>query len=269
MHNRSPLALALSSVVLLSACVHSKPSTETFSWKGPVKSEGWLRLRNVTGDFEITQGTGDSAEIQFVIERSNSYAPTARVKVLQEADGVIACVLYGDRDDNNCSADEYKSGNTSRYRSPSFMRGSTSVHGTVVLPRGVKLDAESTNGDISVESVLSQMQIATTNGDINVRGATQSVKITTTNGDIDLGVDALGSGLTIETTNGDVAVELPRSLNAALSMHTANGELDLGFPGNITSKTAKQILATLGSGGSPINITTTNGDIALRPRGQP
>lgn len=254
-------------VAALTGCVRGKPTTETFSWKGPVKADTWLRLRNVSGDFEIRQGTGDSAEIQFVIERSNSFAPTAEVKVLQQGDGVLACVLYGEG--TNCSAADYKGGNTENYKSPSFLRGSTNVHGTVTLPRGVKLDAESVNGDISISSVASEMVIATTNGDIEVRGATQAVKVTTTNGDIDLGMDAVGSGLQVETTNGTVKVELPATLNAVLNMRTTNGELDLGFPGNITTKTAKQILATLGSGGSPIDISTTNGDVMLRQRGQP
>ncbi len=265
MRNRASIALVLACAAAFSGCRRGKPTTETFSWKGPVKADGWLRLRNVSGDFDIKQGIGDSAEIQFVIERSNTFAPKAQVKVLQESDGVIACVLYGES--SSCSAGEYKGGNTENYRWPSFMTGNTSVHGTVTLPRGVKLDAESTNGDINVSSVVSQMQITTVNGDIEVRGATQSVKINTTNGDIDLGMDAVGSGLTVETTNGSVSVELPPSLNAALKLRTTNGELDLGFAANITSKTARQIIATLGTGGSPIDISTTNGDVSLRQRG--
>jgi hypothetical protein len=265
MQNRASLAVIVACAAALSGCMRGKPTSETFSWKGPVKSEGWLRLRNVSGDFVIKQGTSDSAEIQFVIERSNGFAPAAQVKVLQEADGVIACVLYGDN--GTCSGGEYRGGNTENYTAPSFMRGSTSVHGTVIVPRGVKLDAESTNGDINVSSVASQLQITTVNGDIEVRGATQSVKINTTNGDIDLGMDAVGSGLSVETTNGSVNVELPPSLNAALKLSTTNGELDLGFAANVTSKTAKQIIATLGTGGSPIDITTTNGDVSLRQRG--
>ncbi len=267
MRNRTPAILSFALVAALTGCVSGKPTTETFSWKGPVKADAWLRLRNVSGDFEIRQGTSDSAEIQFVIERSNSWAPTAEVKVLQESDGVIACVLYGEG--TNCSAADYKGGNTEDYKRPSFLRGSTSVHGMVTVPRGVKLDAESVNGDINVASVASDMIIATTNGDIEVRGATQSVKVTTTNGDIDLGMDAVGSGLQVETTNGTVKVELPPTLNAVLNMRTTNGDLELGFPGNVTTKTAKQILATLGTGGSPIDITTTNGDVTLRQRGQP
>lgn len=267
MRHRARMMLALASTALLAACTQPKPSTETFTWKGPVKADSWLRLRNVTGDFDIREGTGDSAEIQLVIERSSAYAPSAQVKVLQASDGVLACVLYGD--DNNCSATEYRGGNTSKRGFLPFQRGGTSVEGTILLPRGVKLDAVSTNGDITVSAISADLTVSTVNGDVEVRGTRGAVTISTTNGDVDLGVESLGSALAIETTNGDVKAELPVSLNAALDMRTTNGELDLGMPGNITTKTAKQILATLGTGGSPIDIRTTNGDIILRQKGAP
>jgi Putative adhesin len=265
---RHPLIVfSLASAACVAGCSSGRPTTETFTWKGPVQADSWLRLRNVSGDFDIRQGTGDSAEIQLVIERSSSYAPPAQVKVLQTSDGIIACVLYGN--DNTCSAAEYKGGNTWASGSLPFMKGNTSVKGTVVLPKGVKLDAESTNGDITVNAAGSDVMLTTVNGDIEVRGTRGAVKIHTTNGDIDVGLDAMGTGFSVETTNGDVKLELPTTLNAALTMRTVNGTLDIGMPANITTKTAKQIIATLGTSGSPMDISTTNGDITLRQRGAP
>ncbi len=267
MRHRAHVILALSSATVLAACSRPRPTTETFNWKGPVTADSWLRLRNVSGDFEIRQGTGDSAEIRLEIERSSSRAPSASVKVLQTPDGILACVLYGD--DNTCSEKEYRGGNTTARSFLPFMRGRTSVAGTVVLPRGVRLDAESTNGDVTVAGIAADLIVSTVNGDIGVRGTRGEVKISTTNGDIDLGVEEFGKGLSIATTNGDVTVEVPTSLGAALNMRTTNGSLDLGLPGNITTKSARQIVATLGGGGSPIDIATTNGDITVRQRGAP
>lgn len=267
MKSRAIILLSLLGLASLAGCNQPKPTSESFNWKGPIAAGEWLRLRNVTGDFDIREGTGDSAEISLTIDRSSAYAPPATIKVLKASDGVLACVLYGD--DNTCSATEYEGGNTSRRSFFSFMRGNTTVHGTIVLPRGVKLDATSTNGDITVAAVSADVILTTTNGDIEARGTRGSVNVTTTNGDIDLGIDAIGTGLGITTTNGDVKVELPTTLSAALTMSTTNGELDLGIPGNVTSKSAKQIIATLGAGGTPMAITTTNGDVTLRQRGSP
>jgi Putative adhesin len=266
-HRAAMVVLSLASGALLAGCEMGRPTTETFTWKGPVTAESWMRLRNVSGDFAISEGTGDSAEIQLVIERSSAYAPLAQVKVLQTSDGIVACVLYGK--DNTCTATEYKGGNTWASGVLPFMKGSTTVTGTVVLPKGIKLDAESVNGDMSVNSISADVQLTTVNGDIEVRGTRAGVKINTTNGDIDLGVDAMGSGVSIETTNGNVKLELPDALNAALTLSTVNGELDLAVPATITTKTSKKVVATLGTSGSPIDITTTNGDITLRQRSAP
>lgn len=267
MRVRSLIVGAMAATAGLAGCNSSKPTTETFTWKGPVSAESWLRVRNVSGDFDVREGTGDSAEVQLVIERSSPYAPLARVKVLQASDGIVACVLYGN--DNSCTATEYKGGNTWGKGFLPFLKGSTSVTGTVVLPKGVKLDIESTNGDITVGAVGSDLTLTTVNGDIDVRGTRGGVKISTTNGDVDLDVESMGTAVSIATTNGDVSLQLPTSLNAALTIRTVNGELDLSVPVTIATKTSKQIIGTLGTSGSPIDISTTNGDITLRPRGAP
>ncbi len=265
-HRTFPAAL-LCCAALLTACDQPKPSEETFVWKGPVKADSWMRLRNVSGDFEISETPGDSAEIQLVLQRSSAYAPAARIKLLQTQDGILACALYGE--DNSCSATGYKGGNTYTKGFLPFMRGSTTVTGTIRLPRGVKLDAQSTNGDITVTAIASEVTAETTNGDIEIRGTRSTVSVTTTNGDIELAPAAMGSRFSVGTTNGDVSVDLPSPFNASVNMRTTNGELDLRLPGNITTKTAKLIIATLGTGGSPIDIQTTNGDITLRSRSTP
>ena len=42
----------------MTGCVNAKPSTESFAWKGPVTKGAWLRLRNVSGDFEVALDLG-------------------------------------------------------------------------------------------------------------------------------------------------------------------------------------------------------------------
>jgi Putative adhesin len=267
MRNRFPLALVLVCATALSACIRSKPTSETFNWKGPVKADSWLRLRNASGDIDVREGTGDSAEIRLEIERSSAYAPRAEVKVLATSDGILACVLFGD--DNSCSATEYRAGNSQRYSTFKFMRGGTKVSGTVLLPRGVKLDVDATNGDVSVASSSRDVIVRTVNGDINASGARGPLDLSTTNGDIDATALGLSGNVKLGTTNGDIQFTMPQGLNALLNMRTVNGDLEFGLPGTITTQTKKSIAATLGSGGSQINLETTNGDVSVRPGGTP
>ena len=267
MNSRAPIVLALFSAVLLAACDASRPSSETFNWKGPAKAGSWLRLRNTSGDFSVSEGTGDSAMITLDIERSSSYAPSARVKVLSTGDGVLACVLFGDS--NTCTESEYKGGAAWTKHFLPFLRGETKVSGNIVLPKGVKLDVESVNGDVSVGAASRDLVIRTVNGDISVKESFGPVELHTTNGDIEAGVRELTGQVKVGTTNGDVSLTMPSTLNAVLNMRTVNGELDLGFTGNFTRHTKKSIVATLGLGGLPVEIETTNGDVTVRPSGAP
>jgi Putative adhesin len=262
--NRTRAGLALCATLALTGCIVGKPAKESFAWKGPVAPNSWLRLRNISGDFNVRQTDGDSAEIQLEIVRSNRFAPEVEVKVLKIGDDVVACVLYGRRGD--CSATSYRGGGSDTYNKISFFNGSTSARGTILVPRGVHLDVESTNGDVNVASLSGDVSVTTVNGGIDVRGARRSVRLHTTNGDVQLGSDSLGGELQVETTNGDVVLELPLGLNAALTMHTVNGDLGLGMPVNVTTQTPKSIIAQLGSGGSSIKLQTTNGDISLKQR---
>jgi hypothetical protein len=265
MTTRALVAAALVATCTLTAC--SKPTAEVYNWKGPVGSGNWLRLRNNNGDFTVTEGTGDSATIRFEIQRSTPFAPAAQIKVLSIKDGVLACVVYGD--DNACSADAYKAGNSYKQGAVSFLGGETKAVGIITLPRGVKLDVESTNGDVTVNGQTAELLLQTVNGNVDAKGVRGIARLSTTNGDIRLAVDSAGGTLNAETTNGDVNLQLPAALNALLTMRTTNGELTLGYPGNVANATKRTISATLGTGGTPIEVQTTNGDVTVKKVGEP
>ena len=267
MRSRAAVAVMLACATVLAGCGRHRPTDETFNWKGPVKTDTWLRVRNTSGDFDIREGTGDSAEIRLEITRSSQYAPSAEVKVLQTADGILACVVFGDA--NSCSSDEYRGGSAQKRGFLPFLHGETKVSGTILLPRGVKLDVENQNGDISVGTIARDLKASTVNGDISVKGSRGPVDIHTTNGDIDADVYGMAGTARIGSTNGDVSLTMPDDLNAALSMRTVNGELELGIPGTVTTRTKKEIVATLGRGGSPIDVSTTNGSVSVKPGGAP
>ncbi|MCC7054812.1 MAG: DUF4097 family beta strand repeat protein [Gemmatimonadaceae bacterium] len=248
----------------LAGCVQQKPTPESFAWTGPVASGAWLRIRNVNGDFDVRQAEGDSAGIRFEIERSSQFAPEARVTVVKVGDDIIACVLYGGR--GECGAEAYDGGGSSTYRRIPFLNGSTSARGTILVPRGVRVEVQSTNGDVDVATVGSDVAVTTVNGDVDVHGSRASVKVRTTNGDVAIGAESVDGELQVQTTNGDVELDLPAGLNAALAMTTVNGGLNLDVPATVTSRSPKSILANIGTGGTTIRLQTTNGDISLRPR---
>jgi len=122
---------------------------------------------------------------------------------------------------------------------------------------------------VNVGSIARDLKVSTVNGDISVKGSRGQVDMSTTNGDINADLYSMAGKVKFATTNGSIEVTIPETLNAALNMRTVNGDLDFGLPATITKKSKREITATLGQGGSPIEIETTNGSISVKPGGAP
>jgi hypothetical protein len=77
-----------------------------------------------------------------------------------------------------------------------------------------------------------------------------------------------GSGIDAETRNGPVTVAVPEGYSAALETGSINGRLTVGFPITVTlsGRWTDRLQATLGSGGPPVRVVTTNGPATLTRR---
>jgi Putative adhesin len=264
MRNRLVVTVGLLCTGVLSGCSVSKPTTKTFSWNGVVAADAWLRLRNSNGDFVVLEGKSDSTLIQMEIKRSSPFAPVAQVKVLQTSDGVIACVVYGEK--GSCSVEKYDAGKSSFSRFAGLMKGNTNVKTTVTLPRGVRLDVNSTNGNVEVDARIRALVVETVNGNVSASGIRGATNVTTVNGNVNFGVDTMAGEIQVNTVNGNVDVDVLETLNATLRMNTVNGRLDLRYPNSTSSGSKKDMSAVLGAGGSPISFGTVNGNVTIKAR---
>lgn len=77
-----------------------------------------------------------------------------------------------------------------------------------------------------------------------------------------------GDGLDVETTNGGVTLSIPDGYNADLETRTVNGSFRTDYPitiqGELNSR--RGISTTLGSGGAPVRVRTTNGGLRINRR---
>jgi hypothetical protein len=139
----------------------------------------------------------------------------------------------------------------------------------VFVPRSMDLDLETTNGGIRVENVSGAVRFDATNGGVVLEGLAGDVRGRTTNGGLQVrlvGDRWEGAGLDVETTNGGVTVQVPENYSAHLQAATTNGGMDVEFPVTIQGRIGRRLNATLGEGGAPIRVTTTNGRVrVVRP----
>ena len=144
-----------------------------------------------------------------------------------------------------------------------------SVSYRINVPRKNDLDLSATNGGITIVGVNGNLRFDTTNGGVKLQNVGGRVTGETRNGGLNVvltGTRWDGEGLDVETSNGGVTVEIPQNYNAEFETRTVNGGLNIDFPitvqGELTSR--RGITTTLGSGGPPVRVRTTNGGVRVR-----
>lgn len=144
-----------------------------------------------------------------------------------------------------------------------------SVCFVVMVPRRTDLTLSTQNGPLSVEEVAGRMDLSTQNGPLSLSGVSGDVHARAQNGPLSIelmGARWEGSGLDAETQNGPAVLRIPENYNARVEFGTVNGPMDVGFPMTVTlsGRIRHRINTTLGSGGPPIRVVTTNGPMTVR-----
>ena len=240
-------------------------SDRSFSWKGTISEGRWLRLHNINGAIDVTAGEGNTTIVQAEKRWRRGDPRDVRVEVLKDGGDVVICALWDE--DDRCDEDGYHSGRDNDDDDDSDV----SMHFTVKLPKGVKVDANTVNGAIDVRGAGGQVLARTVNGRIDAASSAGPVEANTVNGAIHARMGAIeGAGdLTFTTVNGSVTVEVPGRLDAEVEMQTLNGELRTDFPLTVSGRfNPRRIRATVGKGGRQLRLKTVNGSVELRKRDQ-
>lgn len=141
-----------------------------------------------------------------------------------------------------------------------------SVSFRLFVPHRSNLNLKTTNGGIAIEEVSGDIDFRTTNGGLRLTRLAGDVSGTTTNGgvSVELAGDAWeGDGLDVRTTNGGIKLYVPDGYNAQLESGTVNGGISIDFPIMVQGRINRKIEATLGNGGKPIRVFTTNGGVTI------
>jgi DUF4097 and DUF4098 domain-containing protein YvlB len=114
--------------------------------------------------------------------------------------------------------------------------------------------------------VEGRLEFGTTNGGVRLTNVAGDVRGRTTNGGVDIDLDGpawRGEGLDVQTSNGGVRLAIPDGYSAQLEAGTVNGGLNSDFPLTVKGRINRDIEATLGAGGAPIRVRTSNGGVRI------
>lgn len=148
-----------------------------------------------------------------------------------------------------------------------------SVSFDIQAPRRSDLDLATENGPLSVRGVTGTMSLSAHNGPVALHGVAGDVHARVHNGPLTVylaGNRWEGTGLDAETVNGPVVLAIPENYSARLETGTVNGPMSVDFPMTVTiqGRLNHRLNTTLGSGGAPVRVVTTNGPLVIRRRGR-
>jgi hypothetical protein len=256
-------ATALTLVGIPSAAETQERSTRDFRWAKALPAGQWVRLHNISGDVRVTATEGDRVEV-VGIRRGRGYdEDDVRVDVHEGRDGVTICALWGAEswcDDRGSHIESHGDGR--RHRG--------SIDFEVRLPRRLKLSANSVSGDVQVSGAGDEVRARSVSGDVRIeRVRAPAVTAASVSGDVDVHIEALTGAGTLKFTSvsGNVDLQLPRSLDADVTLKTVSGELESDFQLTLQgSMNRRNLNGRIGRGGRDLVLTTVSGDVRLRAR---
>jgi hypothetical protein len=256
-----PLALSLVCAAALAAQQQQQPD---FRWEKALAAGSTVALHNLNGDVSVTPSTTGKVEIVGVKRGSRRYFEDVTLEVVETSRGITVCSMFRDAD-MECDEDGFRSHDRGR-------RGrdwdDVQIDIEVKLPPNLRVSANSVSGNVSVVGAQGDVRAGSVSGDVRMqRLRATSVRATSVSGDVVVGVDSLGGSgpLTFTSVSGNVTAELPKGIEADVSLRTVSGSLDSDFPLVLSGRTNRHSLeARIGRGGRELEVRTVSGDVRLR-----
>lgn len=223
-------ALAFLALTLAAAPAAAQKQTETFDRTLPMAQGGTLKLRNFSGDVQITGTSGQEIVIHAVRKATRERL-------------------------DNIKLDVQASGSTieieANRRNPNWEEKDNNVVETqfeIQVPYETRLDLYAFSGSLRVRELAGQVKAQTFSGNI----------------DVDVSRSSDTPSIEAETFSGDITARVPPGANGRVEFNTFSGELRADLPLTMQRGSRRSISAGLGSGGGErLEFKTFSGDVKL------
>jgi hypothetical protein len=235
-------------------------SQDNFHWQGQVAQGSAIEIKGVNGNVRAEAASGDQVEVVATKSARRSDPSSVRVQVVEHGGGVTICAVYPSIDarrQNTCEPG--KAGNMN------VNNNDVQVDFVVRVPRGVRFQGHTVNGEVEARSLGADVEVSTVNGSIHV-STTGYAQASTVNGEIvaSMGRANWTEGLEFETVNGGITLSLPATTSTELEAETLNGDITTDFQITVQGRFSKRHLSgTIGSGGRNLSLKTVNGSIRV------
>lgn len=220
-----------------------------------------LAVSNIEGNVTVTRGSGRTATVVVTKKVARGDGDLVKAILEETGDGIKVCTVY------LASADEDRRSCRGGSRNGDHRGLDVEMTYEVRLPDGVRFDAATVDGDLTVDGTDTPGRITTVDGDVHYRGVMPE-QLSTVDGDIRLEVTgAVRDGARISTVDGSITLELPGDAALDLRASTVDGDLESDFPLTVRGKWGPRTLQGAINGGGPtLRLSTVDGSITIRRR---
>ena len=233
-----------------------------FRWEKALPAGSTVSLHNINGDVTVSPSTSGKVEVVGIKHGSSRDFDDITLEVVESSRGITVCPLLKDAD-MECNEDGLRM--HSHHRDD---WNDLSIDMEVKIPRGMLVDAHSVSGNVHVAGAEDRVRAGSVSGDVQLQATrVSSLKASSVSGDVDVRIESLtGTGdLAFTSVSGDVTVELPKDVDADVSMRSVSGSLDSEFPLTLNGRMNRRNLeARIGKGGRELEVHTVSGDVRLR-----
>jgi hypothetical protein len=234
-----------------------------FRWEKALASGTTVSLYNLNGDITVTPSTSGKVEIVGVKHGNKRYFDEITLEVVETSRGITVCSMFKNLD-MECDDRGFHVHDHNRDRDWDDLQ----IDIEVKLPKGMQIDAHNVSGNVSVVGAEGDVRARSVSGDVRMQQLrVSSIKAESVSGDVTVGIDALsGSGpLTFTSVSGNVTAELPKGIEADVTMRSVSGSLESDFPLTLNGRVNRRsIEARIGRGGRELEVRTVSGDVRLR-----
>ena len=211
-----------------------------------------LTVRTIAGNVRVARGSG-AAVVHAVARPTQKGQINMHLAQTRSAGGWTVCEVPLER--TSCDGGDTFDNDSDNPQS--------AVDLTITIPAGVKLDVATVSGNIGVSGVTSGIDAKSVSGNVKIATA-GNARAKTVSGDLDVRLGSVATSTSFDSVSGRVALAVARSTGATVNAKTVSGNVTGGSGVNFSGAQAfvgRDLHATLGRGGSAIDIHTVSGSI--------
>ncbi len=230
----------------------------------PAGYEGEISVRTVSGEISVDR----ELSLQQKLKLSSTSGDITTKNVAAEQ--VMIASTSGEVRTGELTAKEIEISTTSgdiRLDKAAGRLLATSTSGEVTVSDGSGERKVSTaSGDIRISGIDSKFSVSSTSGEVTLEGQSGFGTVGTTSGDTRLSVARLTGDLDINTSSGEVTLQLSRDESLQFKANTGSGTISTFFDDVLSfSKKGDRAEGSIGNDSkNKVTVTTTSGDIRVQ-----